>query len=279
MAHPDKKTRDANVRALSTFIQRRAPLSPVDIQKLWKGLFYAFWLSDKPLVQLDLARRISCMQTSLTPQRWSDWMTGFFITMQREWNGIDRLRMDKYLSLVSLTLHHSLRYVAVTHRWSESAVQRWVAVYGQHPLQASNEQRGLFLHLADIFVTELTKVVEESGGPPPPFPMLSQLLMPFLAILASPPSPSMAQRVETELLTPLITLASTTSDDTSRLHSVLTTCRPQLIDLLSSLAADRSAPSLLHLTAPVRSRVMSALHVSRRGALLRAPAVDETRFA
>ena len=241
LAHPDRKTRDANLRALSSFIQRRAPLSPIDVQKLWKGLFYSFWLSDKPLVQLDLARRISLMQTHLTPARWSDWLHGFYTTMKREWNGIDRLRVDKFLSLVRLTLHHSLRFIAVNHRWEEAVVQRWVNLYNALPLHPGIDQRGLFLHLADIFVPELTKVVEEAG--PPPFPILRQLLLPFLVILADPPSPSMARRVETELLSPLLTLCSSSCADSSRLHSALTTQRPQLIDLLTTLAADRSAPS------------------------------------
>ena len=33
--------------------------SPVELLKLWRGLFYCMWMADKPLVQEDLARKLA----------------------------------------------------------------------------------------------------------------------------------------------------------------------------------------------------------------------------
>ena len=76
--------------------------------KLWKGLFYCMWMSDKPLVQEDLAETISALVHSFANRQ-----TGLLYskvaltTMAREWGGIDTWRMEKFL-MVILT-HRLLR--------------------------------------------------------------------------------------------------------------------------------------------------------------------------
>ncbi|TFY51593.1 hypothetical protein EVG20_g10925, partial [Dentipellis fragilis] len=71
------------------------------MDKLWKGIFYCFWMSDKPLVQQDLATELAGILLTITStQAFLAFMRGFWETTVREWNGIDRLRMDKYYMLV-----------------------------------------------------------------------------------------------------------------------------------------------------------------------------------
>ncbi|GLH06917.1 Uncharacterized protein GBIM_12508 [Gryllus bimaculatus] len=68
-----------------------------DFMRIWKGLFYCMWMSDKPLIQEELAEEISqlvhCFQhvdTALT------FVQAFFDTLLVEWFGIDYHRLDKF---------------------------------------------------------------------------------------------------------------------------------------------------------------------------------------
>lgn len=51
----------------SLFSAHGVNLTREDLLKLWKGLFYCMWMSDKPLVQEELARKlaglVACFQT------------------------------------------------------------------------------------------------------------------------------------------------------------------------------------------------------------------------
>lgn len=48
----DHLTREKGVQALTRFLVRKADLAEADVLKLWKGLFYCFWHSDKAPVQV-----------------------------------------------------------------------------------------------------------------------------------------------------------------------------------------------------------------------------------
>merc|ERR1719429_1035925 len=41
----------------------------MEMMRLWKGLYYCFWMSDKPLVQEDLAENISSFVLCFQSQR------------------------------------------------------------------------------------------------------------------------------------------------------------------------------------------------------------------
>lgn len=81
----DFHTREEGLRALTTWLSRRADISELDMLKLWKGIFYCYWHSDKHHVQVGTA----CMQplraqealgavhaaTPLAPRRRLHWRT------------------------------------------------------------------------------------------------------------------------------------------------------------------------------------------------------------
>lgn len=48
----DANTRKKGLQALSQWLSTRRDVSRKDMLKLWKGLFYAFWHSDKSPVQV-----------------------------------------------------------------------------------------------------------------------------------------------------------------------------------------------------------------------------------
>jgi ribosomal RNA-processing protein 1 len=100
-------------------------LSELDILKLWKGLFYALWMCDRPLPQQALAQDLADLIYVL-PQQGDGgeevvaaWLRGFWATMAREWTGIDVLRMDKFLLLVRRVLGASLGWMKVVEEEGE----------------------------------------------------------------------------------------------------------------------------------------------------------------
>lgn len=52
----DYSTREQGLQALTVFLSTRRELARHDMRKLWKGLFYCFWHSDKEPVQVGLAQ-------------------------------------------------------------------------------------------------------------------------------------------------------------------------------------------------------------------------------
>lgn len=59
----DFHTREAGVRALTVFLQKSQLLTPLAMRKLWKGLFYCFWHSDKAAAQVPTAQRLQTIKT------------------------------------------------------------------------------------------------------------------------------------------------------------------------------------------------------------------------
>ena len=58
LADNDKGVRDRGVKKLKAFLRKQQRLSELDCCKLWRGLFYCMWMSDKPLVQEELADQL-----------------------------------------------------------------------------------------------------------------------------------------------------------------------------------------------------------------------------
>ncbi|KAJ5224616.1 uncharacterized protein N7469_008119 [Penicillium citrinum] len=101
LASSDRKVRDKAVESLTLFLRSRTDLSVLDLLKLWKGLFFCFYHSDRPLTQQALARALSYhLVTSLPHSTLHRFLRAFWITIGRDFHSIDRLRLDKYLFLI-----------------------------------------------------------------------------------------------------------------------------------------------------------------------------------
>lgn len=89
------------MESLTLFLRSRSDLSLVELLKLWKGLFYCFYHSDRPLTQQALARALSySLVPSLPHATLHRFLRAFWITIGREFHSLDRLRLDKYLFLI-----------------------------------------------------------------------------------------------------------------------------------------------------------------------------------
>ena len=245
MAHSDLSIRTANLRRLSSFLHRRTPITPTDLQKIYKGLFYLFWLADKPLPQQAMAERLAAMQDGMRQVRWLDVVRGFWVMIRREWTGIDRLRLDKYMTWVRCMLAHSLRYLGKRH-WDEALVQQWMDVMAELPLANNQQQRGLFLHVADIFVTELGRVLEEDGVAELTWAVVERLLQPFWDVVSTCTDASMVKRVEEEVFEALYHTAEEQEEGRSTLHELMQANADKMAEKLFALASDKSAHTPPH---------------------------------
>ncbi|KAJ0424764.1 nucleolar protein,Nop52-domain-containing protein, partial [Aspergillus carlsbadensis] len=101
LASSDKKIRDKATDSLALFLRSKTDLSLLELLKLWKGLFFCFYHSDRPLTQQALARNLSySLVPSLPRSTVHRFLRAFWITIGREFHSIDRLRLDKYLLLI-----------------------------------------------------------------------------------------------------------------------------------------------------------------------------------
>lgn len=124
LAANDKKVRDKAVKALKTFLAGKNAeveldavadeaewdeetklekrFSDMELAKLWKALYYCMWMSDKPLIQQQLANTLADLLLLVRPQDSNSrivrfraalaFLRAFWTAMLREWPGIDKHR-------------------------------------------------------------------------------------------------------------------------------------------------------------------------------------------
>lgn len=192
LASNDKTSRDRALTKVGAWLKLRSTsaaesphleLSCLELLKLWKGLFFCMWMSDKPLVQEQLAEDISQLVHKLTgaDQHAQLFIDAGLTTLAREWNALDSLRRDKFLMLTRRLWRAWL--VTVARRgWCEDAVSRLLDVCRSHITCQPASGRtplSLQLHLIEIYPEELAKI---SGGHLSPALNL-RLFAPFIELM------------------------------------------------------------------------------------------------
>ncbi|KAJ1672828.1 hypothetical protein EV182_006413, partial [Spiromyces aspiralis] len=160
LAHTDKEVRDAAFERLKRyFAAKGSQLDEFDMMKIWKGLFYCFWMSDKPLVQQELAENLAKVSLGMEGDIIWMYIQCFWETLSREWMGLDRHRLDKYYLLMRRMFYYSLHSTFV-RGWSDSALGRFTSVYTETVLNPTNfsSPDSLRIHVANIFVDELIRL-------------------------------------------------------------------------------------------------------------------------
>jgi ribosomal RNA-processing protein 1 len=190
LAANEKTTRDRAVRALSKRLGRSLHLSHLDLMKLWKGLFYCVWMSDKPLVQQELAQQLAAAIHCMPRDQELRYIEAFWCTMIREWYNIDRLRLDKYYMLIRKMLHEIFEYLK-RRSWDNSSVESVSLLLEQRVLCGQEEKiipESLQYFVAENFLQELRKFSDQ------PVPVL--LLRPFTKVITLSSHPIYLKRVK-----------------------------------------------------------------------------------
>ncbi|WFD36746.1 hypothetical protein MCUN1_003633 [Malassezia cuniculi] len=237
----EKHVRDRAIRSLAVYVaqctgEEGLRLEPLELAKLWKGIFYCFWMSDKPLVQQALAQELADLvlavagvtadekRTKPDARALSafDFYAGFWHTIAKEWLGIDKFRIDKYYMLMR-------RYVAVglrllkAYSWHPELVEHFQGILSGKggPLVANDVHvpDSIAYHVSDVYLDELERVTSEDEKLP-----LIPLIMPFVELAAKSTSRAMHERVMNTVIEPLL-------EDFERIERVATSRKKQRVEV------------------------------------------------
>ncbi|KAH7330190.1 hypothetical protein BKA65DRAFT_508835 [Rhexocercosporidium sp. MPI-PUGE-AT-0058] len=176
LAANDRPTRDAALDSLRTYLSGRRELPALELLKLWKGLFYCMWMSDRPRTQQALANSLADLVSVLPPVSVIPFLRAFWQTMQREWTNIDVLRMEKFLLLAR-------RYLGATFKSHVELLQE-----GPCNVEDVRVPNGMRFHVIDIYVDELERVGVLEEGQEGKEEILERLLVPLRALQKGSPT-------------------------------------------------------------------------------------------
>ena len=201
LASNEKSVRDKTMVSLKTFLKRMNKATEMDLLKIWKGLFYCMWMSDKTPVQQELAQNMSelvhCFKAG-DRDLVMRFLRAFFQTMRREWLGIDKFRLDKYLSLLRKQLHEVFLYLRQAG-WATPLVEAWADVLYEEVVDS--KPNGLRCHVVDCYLSELRR----AAGSEVSDATFQLLLEPYYRFVALGKDGIAFTRVHDQLFKPLST--------------------------------------------------------------------------
>ncbi|KAG8852684.1 hypothetical protein FRB96_008540 [Tulasnella sp. 330] len=218
LASSDKAIRDKAFNSLRLFLSSRGGdlLDDKEMIKLWKGLFFCFWHSDKPLVQQALATDLAGLTLTInsTPTSFQ-FLKGFWQMMVEQWTKIDHLRLDKFYMLIRRFINASFRFL-IKLDWEENYMELYdLMLTGPGGPLFPDDQRiptSLACHMSDVYLEELEKAINDSEPTPETIPILD-LLYPFMTYSSQISVNSAYKRVMESILDPF--LSATTNTVTS----------------------------------------------------------------
>ncbi|TQN73119.1 Ribosomal RNA-processing protein 1-like protein [Colletotrichum shisoi] len=161
LASSDRKLRTQALSSLQTFLGSHRSLARLDALKLWKGLFYAMWMCDRPVPQQNLAAELAALTSCVRADDVPVWLAAFWETMAAQWTDIDVLRMEKFLLLVRRTFAAGLQWVR-DGAYADDRADALLAVYAEFPFELEGDLRkvpvGMRLHGVDVWVDELERL-------------------------------------------------------------------------------------------------------------------------
>lgn len=208
----EKKTRDRVLKSLKKWLlncfEKGYEFKEDDFVRVWKGLFYAVWMSDKPLVQEELCENISAILDVFPEEHLRHALLMYkagLRVLATEWYGLDQHRTDKFLMLVRRYLRASLRCL-LRSKWSLKSCQMYAKILSESdgifalktPHYARNAM-SMLLHIVDCYLEEIAKV--SSGDIPEA--SLAELLRPLCAYMCGGASPLLCAAAR-RLLTALV---------------------------------------------------------------------------
>lgn len=165
LAANEKVTRDRALRKLTRWIRAKSgdentEFTEESLMKLWKGLFFCMWMSDKPFIQQELASSIAGLIHCFADRTQSLlYLDTFFKTMAREWFAIDRFRLEKFMMLVRRCFRQGV-VCARGSAWEDEGIVDFCNTLKITALCPNSQEipLGLRLHVADVYLQELARM-------------------------------------------------------------------------------------------------------------------------
>ncbi|KNC99291.1 uncharacterized protein SPPG_05545 [Spizellomyces punctatus DAOM BR117] len=215
LAHTDKSIRDRAVRGLTKWLVNNEEIKDLDLLKLWKGLFYSFWMSDKPLIQQHLADKLASLALHLPQSTVLRYIRAFWTIIVADWHGIDRLRLDKYYMLLRKFHFYGFKYLE-SKGWDADVVGEYLQILKNGPLKLNDLKTpdSLRYHTAEVYLEELQRAVGGKATADAVF----QLLDPFFDIISKSANDVVFAKVRENIFEHI--LDQTSKDDSAMDHDV-----------------------------------------------------------
>ena len=208
LAHNEKHERDKAIEMLNALLCGRCADEDddqdkdqlkLDFLKLWKGLFYGMWMSDKVRIQRELALVLSeLVHCFRKPTLFITWCECFFLTLQREWYRMDKYRIDKYYTLIRFYIRNIFAYM-MKNQWEKDTVAKFTCMLKADVID-QRKALGLKFHVSDLYLEELCKV----AGGSLENEIFLQLLEPFLFEFANSTDSAWQRRLKQSVLDKII---------------------------------------------------------------------------
>ncbi|GMT26117.1 hypothetical protein PFISCL1PPCAC_17414, partial [Pristionchus fissidentatus] len=127
-----------------------------DLMRLCKGLHYVMWMQDKMINQEELADNITSLLTIFeTEDESALYVKCFLAALNKEWQCIDRWRMDKFLMLIRRLIRTAFLHLA-SLGWKKSVTEKYWKAFRETVMSNDRAFRdALKFHFASIFLDEL----------------------------------------------------------------------------------------------------------------------------
>ncbi|KAI3402832.2 hypothetical protein KGF56_004293 [Candida oxycetoniae] len=161
LASNNKTTRDAALESLRKYLASKTTLTLLDMEKIWRGLYFSMWFCDRPKAQERLAESLGQLysESIKSKKAFLLFVKAFNLIMIKEWTDIDQWRIDKFYLLIRRVLRHNFIYMK-KNDWNEKLVDSWIEVMEETILSGDSKVPvALPYHLCDIYLDELELVV------------------------------------------------------------------------------------------------------------------------
>ncbi|TMS39035.1 hypothetical protein L596_005629 [Steinernema carpocapsae] len=133
------------------------------LMSLCKGLHYVFWMQDKPLLQEELAEKISnLIKCFHTEDQAILYVKTLYIALSKQWPSIDRWRMDKFLMLMRRILRATFARMNELGWKSKSSNNYFEMIKDTLITTNPTVCDSVKYHVASLFLDEL----DQAGGVP-----------------------------------------------------------------------------------------------------------------
>jgi ribosomal RNA-processing protein 1 len=203
LAHTDKVIRDRGLRVLKLWLDKHRDLERLDYLKLWKGLYFGLWMSDKRPVQQELSVNIALLINDIPAEKQHLWMDTYWETMHKGWENLDVHRINKYLLFLRIVTAEYFK-VLRERGWKTEDLKQAASILTRTIGEAKGGPNvvssGLLAHLARVFWQELTPQMDEAKVSTE---ALVLLLEPFIEIAKSSWNEPVVKSICSGMLTPV----------------------------------------------------------------------------
>ncbi|GMM31209.1 Rrp1 protein [Martiniozyma asiatica (nom. inval.)] len=163
LASNKRTVRDNALATLKKYLSSREkskPLTTLELLKLWKGLYFTMWFSDRPLPQQRLANNLaSLFSDCVVDEQFLNFVEAFWTIMNRQWRELDKWRVDKFYMLMRYVIRECFVKLQKDN-WEEKQVDLYLQVLmGTILSDDSKYPIALQYHVIDVWVDELERVL------------------------------------------------------------------------------------------------------------------------